>query len=176
MKLARLACGLLLALPVLVAEAEVYRYIDKSGNVVFTDSPPEGAEKIVPKPVMTIPATPRGATQGGKNTAGATKKAATQEYVIILQNPPAEAVYQRGEGGEVPVAISVAPSLVGGHRFQMLLDGVAWVGSSIPLDEKLDRGAHTLTAQVVDAQGNVLSTSSVTFHVQQPSVLAPSAP
>ena len=37
MKITRLALSLCLVLPVLVAEAEVYRYVDKNGNHVFTD-------------------------------------------------------------------------------------------------------------------------------------------
>lgn len=175
MKTIRLACAVLLALPVLTAQAAVYRYVDKSGNVVFTDSPPEGAEKVQTRPVMTIPAPPKGAVQGGQAGGAPTKKLAVKEYVITLQNPAPEAVFRRGEG-EVPVAISVSPSLVDGHRLEMLLDGKEWSGSSIPLDDTIDRGAHTLTAQVLDAKGNVLSATSVTFHVQQPSVLAPAAP
>ena len=55
MKVTRLACGLMLVVPVLMAEAEVYRYVDKNGNQVFTDSPPQGAEKVPQGPVMTMP-------------------------------------------------------------------------------------------------------------------------
>lgn len=175
MKMARLAFGLLLALPVLVAQADVYRYVDKSGNVVFTDSPKEGAEKVQTRPVMTIPAPPRSALANGDGTTAPARKAAVREYAITLQSPPADAVYRRGEG-EVPVALSINPSLGSGHRMEMLLDGKVWTGTSIPLDEKMDRGAHTLTARVVDAKGEVVSASSVTFHVQQSSELAPPAP
>lgn len=170
MRFSRLACCLLLVVPVLSAQAEVYRYVDKHGNHVFTDSPPEGAEKVPPKPVMTMPFPKVRSTTNGTPES---KKTAIADYKITLLNPPADTVYRRGEG-EVPVAVSVSPSLREGHRLEIQLDGKLFQGKSIPLDDSIDRGTHTLTAQIVDAKGNVVAAAqSVSFHVQQTSALNP---
>jgi len=172
----RVACYLLLIMPVVSAQAEVYRYIDKHGNQVFTDSPPKGAEKVLTKPVMTMPF-PKGRASGVPDPATAQqKKAVVVAYTVTLSNPPADAVYHRGEG-EVPVAVTVSPSLEEGHVLEVLLDGNPWEGNAIPLSESIDRGTHTLMARVVDDKGNVLASSStVSFHVQQHSSLGPTAP
>lgn len=171
MRCSRLACCLLLVVPVLSAQAEVYRYVDKHGNHVFTDSPPEGAEKVPPKPVMTMPFPKVSPITNGRVEV---KKPAIAEYKITLLSPPADMVYRRGEGA-VPVAVSVSPSLREGHSLEVRLDGKPVKDSAIPLDESLDRGTHTLTAQIVDAKGNVVAAAqSVSFHVQQPSALSPS--
>ena len=51
---------LLLVLGLLVSLAatatEIYRWIDADGNVVFSDTPIEGAEKIEIAPLPTLPA------------------------------------------------------------------------------------------------------------------------
>lgn len=176
MSLVRLFCCLLLVAPALPVQAEVYRYIDKNGNQVFTDAPRDGAEKVQTKPVMTMPF-PK-AKPGGK--AGATsaqqKKPSEVVYTVTMASPPPETVFRRGEG-EVPVAASVSPSLAVGQQLEILLDGKPWEGAAIPLDDSLDRGTHTLQARVVDDKGSVLATSPVVnFHVQQTSALGPTAP
>lgn len=172
----RLACCLLLVVPVLSAQAEVYRYIDKHGNQVFTDAPREGAEMVPTKPVMTMPF-PKGRATGAPDPGTAQqKKAAVAVYVVTLSSPPADTVYRRGEG-EVPVAAAVSPSLAAEHRLEILLDGQPWEGSAIPLNESVERGTHTLVARVVDDKGAVLASSpTVSFHVQQHSSLGPTAP
>lgn len=177
MRVSRLACCLLLVVPVLSAEAGVYRYIDKHGNQVFTDSPPEGAEKVETKPVMTMPFPRARESVAPDSVTAQQKRAAVVAYTVTLSNPPADAVYRRGEGGGVPVAVSVSPSLEAGHQLEVLLDGNPWEGNAIPLSESMDRGTHTLLARVVDAKGNVLASSpTVSFHVQHQSSLGPTAP
>ena len=170
MRCFRLACCLLLVVPVLSAQAEVYQYVDKHGNKVFTDSPREGAEKVQTKPVMTMPF-PKARSLSNGTSEG--KKTAVADYKVTLLSPPADTVYRRSEG-EVPVTVNVSPSLREGHRLEVQLDGKPFLGKSIPLDDSIDRGAHTLTAQIVDDKGNVVvSAQSVSFHVQQTSVQSP---
>lgn len=172
MKIARLACGLLLALPVLVAEAEVYRYIDKNGNQVFTDSPPQGAEKVRQGPVMTMPFPKTTVTRPLEVEAVRKPLVAGSSYTVTLSAPAPDSVYRRGEG-EVPVAVSVSPALAEGHQLHVLLDGKRWDGGGIPLNESLDRGTHVIEARVVNGSGDVVASSSVSFHVQQTSTLTP---
>lgn len=162
-----LVCGLALAA---TAQAGVfYKYFDKDGNMVITDTPYPGAEKIETKPVMTMPF-PKG--QGDAPAADKPKKAAAEGYMIVIQSPADQSTYQR-HGDPIAVAVSVSPSLHGGDSLKMLIDGKEIsdsTKSSIEPDG-LERGAHQFTARVVDADGAVLKESSATFYIHQQSTL-----
>ena len=149
-----------------------YKYYDKSGNLVITDTPSEGAEKVETKPVMTIPF-PKGKQAAPESDQKKGAKAAA-EYTIVIQSPAAESTYQRN-GDPIPVAVSVSPALAQGHRLEMLLDGKS-VGdastTSIPA-ATLERGAHQFQVRVVDGKDKVLKEVSAAFFIQQPSALAP---
>ena len=77
----------------------------------------------------------------------------------------------------VPVHLDLEPALHGGHQIVWLLNGK-------PIDEpptatsfslsQLPRGAYVLMAKVKDPQSQEFQNSdSVTFYVQQPSLLMP---
>jgi hypothetical protein len=169
MKVTRLACGLMLVVPVLMAEAEVYRYVDKNGNQVFTDSPPQGAEKVPQGPVMTMPF-PKPRAKRSSEAEEVKAPVVTGAYKVTLSSPAPDSVFRRGEG-EVPIAVSVEPALADGYQLQVFLDGKPWSGGSIPLDESLDRGSHVVEARVMDGKGGVVTSASASFHVQQTSTL-----
>lgn len=167
MGLKHLICTVLLVAPVLSVQAEVYRYVDKQGNHVFTDKPAEGAEKVQTGPVMTVPFPKTGGASTTGGPAAVQQKPVARTYTVTLLSPPAETTYRRGDA-DIPVAATVSPSLAAGEQLEILLDGKPWEGSVIPLDDSLDRGSHTLQARVVDEKGTVLATSAtVTIHVQQ---------
>ncbi|HEX4869812.1 MAG TPA: DUF4124 domain-containing protein [Moraxellaceae bacterium] len=171
---------LALLLPGTPARAEIYKYYDAEGNLVLSDSVPrqnpEKAEKIRPRPVMTIPALPPDRRPRPQPSAQkAPVKPQPGEYVIVVQSPVADETYLRGPE-PVPVAVSVSPGLAAGHRLEMVLDGAPPVAELTQLvPEGMDRGSHTLEVRVVDAAGKTLKSAAVTFHVQQRSQLAPNA-
>ena len=76
--------------------------------------------------------------------------------------------------GIVAVAVTVAPFLASGDQLAIVLDGVV-VKKGDMLHFRLssiDRGSHTLSAQVVAPDGKVLASSSqVVFHVRHASIL-----
>lgn len=172
-------CLLLLALlPAVSAGADIYKYYDSDGNMVLSDSVPEKnaekVEKFRTKPVMTIPAMVPGRERRSASQATAVAKAVPGQYAIVIQNPVAGETYLR-TSEPVPVAVSVAPGLAAGHRLEMRLDGQGSGELTRIVPDQLDRGSHTLSVQVVDAAGKVLTAAEVTFHVQQRSMLAPGA-
>lgn len=181
MSLHRLFLSVIVMLAVATsAHADVYKYYDSNGNLVLSDSPPKDrdkaskAEKIETRPVMTIPA-----FKGGKSALSANEKPAVKqprEYVIVIQSPNPEIGYQRNSQEPIPVAVSVSPALVGGHRLEFLLDGKISPGLASLQPAELDRGSHQLLLRVVDGANKVLASSSVTFQVQQHSTLGPLAP
>jgi hypothetical protein len=83
---------------------------------------------------------------------------------------------------EIDVSVAIEPALktAQGHHLVLLLDGTPVTQPSgetrFSLSD-IDRGSHTLVAEVHDALGRVLLQSSpVTFHLKQHSVLQPSRP
>lgn len=150
-----------------------YKSYDKSGNLVITDTPREGAEKVETKPVMTIPF-PKGKGSAGNPADQKKKISKLSDYVIVIQSPASESSYPR-TGDPIPVAVSISPALLPGHRMEMLLDGkpTGDIGSIQP--DILERGAHQLQVRVLDGAGKPVKETTSTFFIQQPSALAPKA-
>lgn len=179
MSLHRILLALTAMLVVSAAQAEVYRYIDSKGNLVFTDTPPKDkadaakAEKVETKPLMTVPAFQG---KGARTSGPAPKKAANPGYEIVIQSPEPGATFQKNAEEAIPVAVSVSPSVLAGHSLVYLLDGQAQneaIGSLS--SEVFDRGAHRLEVRVVDEKGEVLSRAAVEFNIQQTSAQGPTA-
>lgn len=165
-----LLAALLMSLPV---QAQIYKYYDQNGNLVLTDAPREGAVKVETGPVMTVPALKGRAPDPAATPA--VPAAPVPKYLVLLNSPPPDATYRRG-GEAVPIGVTVSPSLQPGHRLEVLFDGVVQPDNitELKIDENVDRGAHTLSARVVDAEGKVIATSpGVTIHVQQTSRIKP---
>ena len=177
MSLHRVFLALAAMLAFTTAQADVYRYIDSNGNLVFTDSPPKDkaeAEKVETKPLMTVPA-----FQGGKG-AGSTPaptKAVSVAYEIVIQNPEQGATFQKNNDEPIPVAVSVSPSVASGHQLVYLLDGQEQGGAIGSLSSgSFDRGTHRLEVRVTDEKGGVLSRAAVEFNIQQSSALGSAKP
>lgn len=171
----RLAISLavLLVLPV---QAEVYRIVNPDGSVTFTDQPVQGAEKLDLPPVMTYSApkmrAPAPAGQGANGSGG-------QSYSRFVIASPAPETTIRDNAGNVSMVVQVEPSLQveRGHRIQFMVDGV---DQGEPVDsagitfQNVDRGSHTLSARIVDADGTTLETTPpVTVFVHRTTVNAP---
>jgi hypothetical protein len=96
--------------------------------------------------------------------------------VILAIASPASEETVRSNDGDVRVEIVVIPDLEPGQRIALLLDGevVARQPSGSFELTALDRGAHTLQAQLVDRAGTVLAASDpVTFYMWRASALFP---
>jgi hypothetical protein len=162
-----------LVLP-LTAAAAVYKSIDANGVVIYSDTPRAGAEPVEMVPLSTYQPAPVPASMPPPATPAAAGPAYSE---LRITSPGAEETIVPGQAGEVPVSVALAPPLQAeaGHRVQVLLDGAA-VGA--PMAEltvtlpNVDRGRHSVSAQVVDAQGRVVASSAgVTFFVQRSSAM-----
>ena len=94
--------------------------------------------------------------------------------VAIVQPANEETVHDNQ--GNVAVQVAVSPGLAPGDRIVLVLDGRPvrqQTGTTFALSG-VERGAHTLQAQVVDANGATLAASPpVAFHMWQASRLFP---
>src|SRR3990172_5300642 len=147
----------------LLAE-DVYRTVDEHGNVIYTDTPAQGAEKIRVDEVQTI-------NPGDVPQFVYTPPADAGDTYSRLEivSPENDSVIQ---GNNVTVSVALEPplNLRTGHYLELRLDGnEAASGSGLQFTlSNLERGTHTLDMAVVDQSGNRLIISPpVSFTIYQ---------
>ncbi len=171
-----------------IAHAEVYRWVDKNGNVVFSDSPPakgspesRKAEKIKIAPITTVPSfkpqpEPQAADATSNSKDTGKERATVGRYtVFVITSPPAgESV--RNNAGNVNIEFDVVPPLdvVAGHSVHVFMDGeeVANGQQTGFVLNNVDRGTHTLYGEIKNLQGDLIGkTNRISFTLQRHSVL-----
>ena len=166
-----LLCGLLQP-----ALAAVYKTTDAEGNVEFTDVPPnptEGAAQALELPAGNV-YQPSAAPLPAAANANEEELPEQVRYERLSITSPANDAAIRENAGNVTVFTRVKPDLQEGHKVQVLLDGQPWpiTSQGAIAMTNVDRGTHTLTAQVLGEDNQVLiSSDPVTFHMQRISVL-----
>lgn len=160
--------------------AQVYKIVDKDGNVTFTDKPPEDGAKPMDLPPLSIIETPdyektareeaeaEEAAGGEKEVPLRTLRNNFRDFAIIA--PLQEESVWRPDG-PISIAWSSSNQLMEGMSVQIFLDGrqqANTTASMIPVSG-LDRGEHTVTAKIVDARNRTIATAEpITFFVRQP--------
>jgi Domain of unknown function (DUF4124) len=174
----RMACFLLAGATALAGAAETWRWKDANGVVHYSDRPMPGAERVsvvAPKPSSTPPKVtgqdPAAAPASGSVTREAVAIVPYTRCVIVA--PDAEETFNAVNS--VAVGVHLEPSLQEGHRLELRLDGT--VVTDWPPDAlthtvtDLLRGAHTVAARVLDADGTPVCTGpTLTFYIRLPTV------
>lgn len=173
--------GAALALLASSATAKMYKWVDESGAVHYSDRPHARAKELdlPPLPVYKnrgserAPARPARADQDRKKEAG--KK--PREYETLVIEVPANDAAIRANNGELAVRVKLYPRLdnEAKHRFRVVIDGEArpsLFDRSRMVVKEVDRGTHSLQVEVVDKDGKVLKRSKpVTFHLLRTSII-----
>ena len=167
--------------------AEVYKTVDKDGNVIYTDRPPDPESKPMDLPGLSViapqlPANPRPAADvaSDEETAGGDPG---QEVTSIkdlrngyrdfkLVSPTPDQVFV-GTSNEAVIAWNTRYALQLGMSVTIFIDGAAREPTTSPLLNvvRMDRGAHEVYAELRDSRNRrVASTEKVTFHIQQNSI------
>lgn len=159
------------------AQAEVYRWKDADGNVIFSDKPHDGAQIIELGPTTVIPGEPVAKPADGGSEPAPAASAPTAYQSIAVVAPADDETLRDQQAVAVDVAIEPALNTELGHRVVLYVDGVA-LGE--PADSPhftlpaMARGSHQLAAAVVDASGAELIRSTATvFHLHKTSVADP---
>jgi len=162
---------LALACPV---SAQIYKWVDDDGNIIYSDTPHTGAEELPSTKVQTLPSPPL--PQAGAKPA---QKPTAVPYQTLAISNPNDGVTMRDNSGQVSVSVSLSPALQVrfGHKLELRVDGrpfaEAGQGTHFQLTQ-LDRGAHSLQAVVLDKDRQVFASSAnVTFYLHRQSVAAP---
>ncbi len=189
----------LFALTPLNAVGAVYKSIGPDGNVTYSDQPQANAEKIElppgpppPAPVETLPlpsdVVPPTVVQVPPDAEPEVPPFTGYSTFTIITPENDETL--RENNGSVAINLAIEPALYAeaGHKIALLLDGKpvleGLTATQIQLGN-VDRGTHTLQAQVSNAEGTVIaSTSIITVHLKRIStvllndnpLLAPSLP
>ena len=172
-----------------VAHAEVYRWVDATGRVVYGDNPPKkSGAKAVDLPTLTIadgyapkvtapetatssPAPAEAAPASDVPPEAAEEATAYSEFKITA--PTADETV-RSNTGSVDVSVALTPSLKSG-------DGIVWyvdskqagsgVTPTVTLND-LTVGTHRVFAVLNDAAGNIIqNTETITFNMLRQTAL-----
>ena len=160
--------------------AEIYKVIDKDGNVVFTDVPPKDKSAPVtlsqpnqysnsdtaPAPPPTVVLTP--------DTDSEEAEAISYEGLEIVS--PLNDAAVRENAGNVVIQVTMEPQYdpTSGYQVQLMMDGelVSTAYSTQHRLENVDRGTHVIVANLIDELGRVVATSAPsTFHLLRYSAL-----
>lgn len=147
----------------------IYRSRDRHGNVLFTDDPQraggDDSEEVELRRSNSLPMRSPAVPDSGDEERD--EEPAAYEFTIAS---PSEEEHFHNPGGPIPVDARVSPALQSGHRLQILYEGVPLQTSEVPWPQ--NRGAHTVSARVVDEEGEVVSSSEErTFFVHRASKL-----
>ena len=166
---------LLLALASATATAQVYERIGPNGEIHLSDRPGPDARRIdVPPPqTVTLPPVPARAVRPEQRAGSAANPGseAAPAYTAFTISSPSDGEGVRANDGNVTIRLALEPQLAPGHVIRLNLDGEDGVlnRSGANLDfplTNLSRGRHSVEAQVMDVQGNVLMRAGpVTFYV-----------
>lgn len=158
------------------AASGIYKSVDEDGNVVFSDEPSPGAEKIEKKEIPTIPSTVPEVDFSTDNTATNDEKAGIYSNIQIVN--PAHDTAVRENAGNINVSVALQPALLNSHEIALFMDGTEVARGRSPVFQfsNIDRGTHTLTAAVFDSTGRELARSdTITFTLLRHSAQHPNA-
>ncbi len=174
-----IAFGILLALFFcLNAHAQIYKIVDKDGNITYTDQAPGDGTPPMDLPELSVVTTDYEdaqqavATDPLEEDTELSRKDLRRIYsdFRITRPEPEETFW--GTANTVVLAWESSEPLREGLSVRFNIDGSAQTASGENMmGVTLDRGAHTVSATIVDDKGRPLvNTDTVTFYVHQASI------
>jgi hypothetical protein len=172
-------CLLAFAVQAQETKVQMWKWTDANGVVHYSDIPAPGAVQVGVSVSQgqsdAAPAVPSPGTT--RSSPVPTEQAVSYTSLTIVQ-PQNEASYFEANS-VVDVQIDSDPSLADGDSMFLYLDGKRIGNTSDSTNyslQNLDRGTHTLTAAIFDAQGNQkIRSQAVTFYMKQPTINSPAA-
>jgi len=174
--------AMVLAVTASPAGAQVYRVVDEDGNVTYTDQAPgDGSQPIELRPISVIEApefetAPKEGEEGAEG--GEENKEMSLRYLrknyqdfAIVAPQQEESVWH--PDGPITVAWNARYALQEGMTVSVYLDGARQATTTeqiIPVIG-LERGEHTVTAELKDAKNRRIATAEpITFFIRQPNL------
>ena len=153
---------ILLVIMVLLSQlvvADVYKTVDKDGNIKYTDKPSTAsAEKVELREINTVP----GAQPLPQSTSVASyeTRTAALQYQIGIISPRSDVTIPVGQR-DLAIAINLSPVLQEGHLLVYFMNGelLEETTTNNIIVKDVPRGTHTLVVEAIDANGQSLGTS-----------------
>lgn len=163
----------------LFAAGEIYRVVDKDGNVIYTDErPSDGAQPMDLPPLSVIesdiqvPAPEDQSASAAETAKAPTPRDLRRQFADFrIMQPQNEETFW-GTANTVVVAWGTSQPVPEELSARLYVDGVPQdVPPSGSVTLTLDRGEHQVYAELVDARGRqIVATATVTFFVKQATV------
>ena len=153
--------------------AEMYKWVDKEGNISYSDQPPfKGAKKLDPPQISTTPAV---AVPEKKTTPKKTEEKLAKYSFFKITSPENDATI-RDNNGNFTISMRSKPALnvAEGHYISVLLDGKAiQKQSSTTVNlSNIDRGTHKISAVIKNKNNQVLrKAKTITVHLHRQTIL-----
>jgi len=163
------------------AEGEIYKVVDKDGNVTFTDQRPSAdAQPMDLPPLSVISTTPpdpapvapaEGVLEDEQPVVPSLSDLRKMYRDFRITRPMPEETFW-GTGNTVVITWQSSQPIQPQMRVMVIVDGAAQQATgSGSLSLTLDRGEHQVSAELRDERNRrIASTDTVTFFVQQHSV------
>ena len=175
-----LAALLALAFPLAVtAEGEIYKVVDKDGNVTFTDQRPSAASQPMDLPPLSVIESgvevpePQAEIEAAEGTEvqEPTPRELRRQFADFRITQPAQEETFWGTANTVVVAWGSSQPALPDMTARLFVDGTPQdVPASGNVSLTLDRGEHQVYAELLDARNRrIVTTETVTFFVQQAS-------
>ncbi len=164
------------------AYGQIYKVVDKDGNVTYTDQAPGDGSAPMDLPELSVVTTDYEASQAAAEDAGTAEvdpaaaeeeanspKALRKLYRDLRISRPAPEETFWGTENTVVVSWETSAALKEGLTVRFSIDGTPQTTSTENMmGVTLDRGTHTVNATLLDASGRPLVTSdTITFYIHQ---------
>ncbi|MCW8936137.1 MAG: DUF4124 domain-containing protein [Gammaproteobacteria bacterium] len=158
------------------AVAEMYKWVDKEGNISYSDQPPfKGAEELDAPSISSVPAADIPEKKPATSAEEKKDKSTSYTYLKIV-SPENDATIRNNEGNfSVSIVLKPALDTKHGHYLSLLMDGKTIQDkiftTSVSLNN-IDRGTHKISVAVKNKKGEVLHKSKgITVHLHRQSIL-----
>lgn len=150
----------------------IYKHVDGQGNVSYSDTPADKQAELMELDqleTLTLPKT--------KSFPSSKPSSPPFKYQLINITSPTNDTHYQNLSEPIQINAEVQPHLQPGHSLNLLLDGNIIEGSGLSRQiTLLERGTHTLKAEVRDANQQVLiSSAPITVYVHRSKLNKPAA-
>jgi hypothetical protein len=154
------------------AISQVYKYIDESGNVIYSDTPPEEQKDLAPAELPDLIIQPAVKVQSRPAVNSSASKEATEIDVNIIQ-PANETTITPGQMS-FTVAAEITRPLARGEIAVLMVNGQEFGRSNMGLSWTVDnlvRGEMAISVRIIDRENKQLAESNtLRVFVRRPTV------
>ena len=148
-----------------MAAADVYKTVDKDGNIKYTDNPQtDKAEKVELREINTVPGAQSEALPQSVPVDSFASQQAAFSYQLGIISPRSDVTIPVGQR-DLAIAVNLTPVLQQGHLLVYFMNGELLEETTMNniIVKDVPRGTHTLVVEVIDQNGQSLGTSAPTI-------------